>query len=324
MKFSNMDLNLLRLFDAVFETHSVTLAALALNLTQPSASKQLNKLRQLLRDPLFVRTHDGMAPTARAEELSLPIRRALSTMRDAVERHGEFNPATSVRTFRVFMSDVEQMVLFPKILSTIAREAPDVAIETVQTPSARMRSTLLESGNVDLAVGVLREFDACLRSQVLFEEHYCGMVRADHPTIGGKLTLSQLLRSQHCVYQNAAGYGAEESAVEKAFGNAGINRRVTVRLAHAIGLSTMTTESNLLMIIPHRLALACALSAHVEILDLPIAVPRFHIAQYWHHRYHSEPGCVWLRGVVSRLFGTSPLNRESRVRIVDNTLADAF
>jgi DNA-binding transcriptional LysR family regulator len=304
MKFNNMDLNLLRLFDAIFQMRSVTLAALSLNVTQPAASKQLNKLRELMHDPLFVRTHDGMAPTVRAEELAAPVRNALSVMRDAVERHGDFDPRTSQRTFRIFMTDVEQMVMFPEILATVAREAPCVGVETVQMPTAGIRATLLESGKVDLAIGLSQEFEGSMHCEVLFEEHYSGMVRAQHPEIHQRLTLGQLLRSRHLVHQHAAGYGAEETAVERAFNSAGIDRRVAVRLAHAIGLSTMVAQSDLLMIVPHRLAIACSRLTDVEILDLPIAIPRFYIAQYWHHRYHSESGCQWLRGIIARLFGS--------------------
>src|SRR5579862_3873171 len=111
MNFNNLDLNLLRVFDAIFHTRSVTLASSNLHLTQPAVSKQLNRLRELLEDPLFVRTNDGMAPTPRAEALAGPIRQALGDVRNAIERQLGFDPGTSDRTFRIFMNDAGQMVL---------------------------------------------------------------------------------------------------------------------------------------------------------------------------------------------------------------------
>src|SRR5277367_5670126 len=102
MSFNRLDLNLLRVFDAIFQTRSVTVAASNLHLTQPAVSKQLNRLRELLEDPLFVRTNEGMAPTPRAEALSGPIRQALNDVRNAIERQLGFNPQTSERTFRIF------------------------------------------------------------------------------------------------------------------------------------------------------------------------------------------------------------------------------
>ncbi len=153
MSFNRLDLNLLHVFDAIFHTRSVTVAASNLHLTQPAVSKQLNRLRELLDDPLFVRTNEGMAPTPRAEALAGPIRKALSEVHHAIDRQLGFDPMTSDRTFRIFLSDLGQMVFLPKLLELIAREAPAVNIHTVQVPPSRMRGVALESGDVDLAVG---------------------------------------------------------------------------------------------------------------------------------------------------------------------------
>jgi DNA-binding transcriptional LysR family regulator len=312
MNFSNMDLNLLRLFDAIYQAHSVSIAALSLDLTQSAASKQLNRLRELLHDPLFVRTHEGMAPTPRAEALASSIRHGLSTIRDAVERQGDFDPRTSERTFRVFLTEVGQMVLFPKVLTLVALEAPGINIETLQTPSSRRRAAGLESGDVDLAVGDFQEFDGSMHCQVLFEEHYSGMVRVNHPTIHGNLSVHQLLQLPHVVYQPpGGGHAAQESYVDNAFRSAGVNRRIAVRLAHAIGMSSIVPQTDCLVIVPHRLALACANLCDVTIVDLPIPIPRFHIAQYWHHRYHSDSGNRWLRNIFEQLFSQREVPTEA-------------
>src|SRR6186713_230937 len=124
MSFNNLDLNLLRVFDAIFQARSVTVAASNLHLTQPAVSKQLNRLREVLEDPLFVRTNDGMSPTPRAEAIAVPIRQALSELRNTVEQQLGFNPSKSDRTFRIFMSDLGQLVLLPRLLELISREAP--------------------------------------------------------------------------------------------------------------------------------------------------------------------------------------------------------
>jgi len=303
MSFNRLDLNLLRVFDAVFRTRSVTIAASNLHLTQPAVSKHLNRLREVLEDSLFVRTSGGMAPTPRAEAIAGPIREALSEVRKAIERQLGFEPSTSDRTFRIFMSDVGQMVLLPRLLELISREAPAININTVQVPSSRMRGIALESGDVDLAVGYFEEFEDSIHCEVLFEEHYVGMVRANHPAIRDTISLEQFLQTPQLVYHPAGGgHGSQESVVDQAFCAAGVDRRVAVRVAHAMGISSMVSNSNLLVIVPHRLARACAELVDVMLLDLPIKVPRFSIAQYWHERFHDDPGSRWLRGVFARLY----------------------
>jgi len=305
VSFNNFDLNLLRVFDAILQTRSVTTAASNLHLTQPAVSKQLNRLRELLEDPLFVRTNDGMAPTPRAEALAGPIRQALSEVRNAIEQQLGFDPGTSDRTFRIFMNDVGQMALLPRVLAVIVKEAPLVNIQTVQIPTQRMRSVGLESGDVDLAVGYFEEFDGSMHRQVLFEEHYVGMVRAGHPTIRDVLTFEQFLQTPHLVYQpSGGGHGSQENFVDKAFWQAGVERRVAVRLGHAVGISAMVSHTDWLVIVPQMLAQACANLVDVSILDLPIEIPRFQIAQYWHDRFHTDPGSRWLRSVFARLYGS--------------------
>ena len=304
MSFNRLDLNLLRVFDAIFQTRSVTVAASNLHLTQPAVSKQLNRLRELLEDPLFVRTNDGMAPTPRAEALAGPVRQALSEVRNAIERQLGFNPQTSDRTFRIFTSDLGQMVFLPKLLELLAREAPAVNLETVQVPVHRMRGVALESGDVDLAVGYFEEFEGSIHQQVLFEEHYVGLVRATHPTIRETISFEQFLKTPHLVYQpSGGGHGSQESVVDKAFWAAGVERRVAVRVAHTMGLTSIVSGTDLLVVVPHRLARACAALVDVTVLELPIDIPKFNIAQYWHDRFHTDPGSRWLRGVFVRLYG---------------------
>jgi DNA-binding transcriptional LysR family regulator len=305
MSFNHLDLNLLRVFDAIFQTRSVTIAASNLHLTQPAVSKQLNRLREVLDDPLFVRTNDGMAPTPRAEAIAGPIRQALSEVRAIVEQQLGFDPASSDRTFRIFMSDVGQMVLLPRLLELIAREAPKVSVHTTQVPASRLRGIALESGEVDLAVGYFEEFEGSMHRQVLFEEHYVGMVRSGHPVIRDALTFEQFLHTPQLVYHpTGGGHGSQENYVDKAFWSAGVERRVAVRVAHAMGLTSIVSSTDLLVVVPSRLAAACETLTDVAIFDLPIDVPSFAIAQYWHDRFHGDPGNRWLRGMFVRLYGS--------------------
>jgi DNA-binding transcriptional LysR family regulator len=305
VSFASLDLNLLRVFDAIYTTRSVTIASSTLHLTQPAVSKQLNRLREIFEDPLFVRTVEGMAPTPRAEALASPIHRALTDVRSAFDSQVGFDPSASERTFRIFMNDAGQMALLPRLLAVLATEAPKVNIETVQMPSARMRGVGLESGDVDLAVGYFENFDGSIHCQVLFEERYVGMVRENHPEIRETLSFEQFLHASHLVYQPAGGgHASQESFVDKAFWAAGIHRRVAVRLAHAVGMSSMVSNTDHLVVIPHRLALACERLVPVRILELPIEIPHFKVTQYWHDRFHADPGNQWLRGMFRRLHGS--------------------
>jgi DNA-binding transcriptional LysR family regulator len=303
VSFNQLDLNLLRVFDAVFQTRSVSAAASMLGTSQPGVSKQLNRLRELLHDPLFIRTTDEMAPTSRADALAGPVREALWKVRHAIESQLGFCPRSSSRTFRIYMSDFGQMAFLPKLLNFLSNDAPGVNIHTVQVPTSRGRALALESGEVDLAVGHFEDFSESIQREVLFEEHYVGLVRAHHPHIGRTVTLAEFLATPHLVYHpSGGGHSSQDAVVERAFCSAGVERRVALRVAHTMGLTSIVSQTNLLVVVPYRLARACGSLVDVTILALPIEIPHFPIALYWHERFSADPGNVWLRSVFSRLY----------------------
>ena len=157
----------------------------------------------------------------------------------------------------------------PRLLERIARVAPHVNIHTVQVPSGRLRDLALESGEVDLAAGYFENFDGSFRQQLLFEESYVGMVRRGHPTIGDTLTLETFLATPQLVYQpTGGGHGLQESAVHHAFAAADVPHRVAMRAAHSMGMTSIVSNTDLLVIVPSRLPRACSELADVRILAL--------------------------------------------------------
>src|SRR6478609_7219988 len=111
-----IDLNLLPVFEAMLLEENVTAAAARMGLTQSALSNALGRLRTYFEDPLFVKTRQGMLPTPRALELAGPLREAMTLVRAAAQKSEGFDPKTSNRTFRIYMTDVGEMVLLPKLM----------------------------------------------------------------------------------------------------------------------------------------------------------------------------------------------------------------
>src|ERR671918_2095960 len=129
MNVRALDLNLLRVFDAVLRGRSVTAAAAQLSLTQPAASNALARLRGAFGDALFLRTPQGMEPTPFARELAEPVRQALALLESALAHGPGFDPASSSRSFRFYMSDLGQIEFLPPLLERVQREAPQVRLQ---------------------------------------------------------------------------------------------------------------------------------------------------------------------------------------------------
>src|SRR5262249_41944864 len=129
MNLQDVDLNLLRVFDAVLHEGGVTPAAARLGLTQPAASSGLARLGKLSGAPLVVRPRAGMDAPPFGRELAEPVRQALALLESALAHGPGFDPATATRAFRFYMSDLGQIEFLPPLIERVESRAPGVRLE---------------------------------------------------------------------------------------------------------------------------------------------------------------------------------------------------
>ncbi|MDB5947104.1 MAG: transcriptional regulator, LysR family, partial [Ramlibacter sp.] len=179
MHLKDIDLNLLRLFDAVYRQRSVSRAAESLELTQPAASHGLTRLRLLIKDPLFVRAPGGVQPTPKADRLAAAVRNALGTLEEALNESADFVPLGSRKTFRIHMSDIGEARFLPDLMVLLREQAPGVRLETMPLPRAEITEAL-DSGRIDFAFGFLPSVKETQRVQLL-KDRYIVLLRKGHP-----------------------------------------------------------------------------------------------------------------------------------------------
>ena len=179
MNWGAFDLNLLIVFDAVMQERSVTRAGNRIGLSQPAMSHALNRLRHMLKDELFVRTPEGMAPTARAEMLALPLRKALSEMQLALEP-ASFDPASSDRRFALALNNYAAVVLAPPLVAATLAAAPAVHLDL--RPSGTLDLVdRLDRGDIDLVIGGAAGPGERFATSSLFEDPHVLVMRRGHP-----------------------------------------------------------------------------------------------------------------------------------------------
>jgi DNA-binding transcriptional LysR family regulator len=291
-----LDPRLLRMFDLIYTTRSVTRAAEQLGQKQPTISIWLAKLRRQLGDPLFVRTAEGMLPTPRADELIVTAREVLQSMRTFSNARAQFEPASAQRQFRICMADSSHLCLMPQLLAHVRTVAP-----TVRLVAARIDAETgpaLESGGADLALGFVPWLESGFYQQTLFPQDWVCLVNGKHPRIQGSLTLLAYNEEAHVAI--TGGTGAQ--LLQDALSRDGVQRRVVVELPGFLGLSGIVSATDLIATLPRQIGETLARMAHLQVLPCPLTLPPFLIKQHWHARYHEEPGNRWLRGVVAKLF----------------------
>jgi len=198
---SRLDLNLLAALDVLLRERNVTRAAKKLGITQSAMSHKLKRLREELDDPLFVTAPGGLVPTARAESLEEPLRRALQDVAAAVRASAPFDPTTAEREVRVACVDAIELTLLPEILARLAREAPKIRLSIRRRGPRSMEE--LASGELDLIIapggvpGVGYDELPGVQRRLLGADGFACVVRADHPLVRKRLTLARFLELDH-------------------------------------------------------------------------------------------------------------------------------
>lgn len=298
MHTPDIDLNLLHVFYAVFETKNVSLAADRLQLSQSAASHAISRLRKQLGDPLFVRTAGGMQATPFAEQLARPIGEALDSLRNSVRSAREFEPASSDRRFKIYLSDIGQVLFLPRLLGYLKRHAPGATLKVPPVP-VRDAHLALESGEVDLAVGHFNTLVAGFHQKKLFRERYVCVVRSGHPNFRDGMSLEAFEASDHAVADSS---GMAHDLLERALDRHGVRRQLRLVVPEFMVLPLIIENSDLLVIMPSRLAEQFSQLISLEILSLPVNVSSYDIQIYWHERYHHDPANRWLRSAIADLF----------------------
>ena len=292
------DPKLLQLFDLLYQTRSVTRAAEQLGQSQSTVSIWLAKLREQLRDPLFVRTPAGMQPTPRADALIGPARAVLEQLRRLSALEAEFVPATAQRRFRICMTDASHITLLPQLLAHLRALAPKVRLEAAHIDGHTAQA--LESGEADLALGYAPWLESGIYQQTLFAQDWVCLANRAHPRIGNSLTLAQYRAEAHIAI--AAGTGAQLLA--GALAAQQIQRRVLLELPGFLGLAPIVSTTDLIVTLPRHIGQTLARIGQLAVHECPLAVPGFDVKQHWHARYHQDAGNRWLRGVMVGLFMT--------------------
>lgn len=296
----DFDLNLLRVLLAVHDAGSVSAAALALGVSQPTVSTALGRLRRIFGEPLFIKTAVGMTPTARAQALAARSREVLAKVDTEILAGDRFDAQQVVGEFTFAMSDVGEMVFLPRILDSLRHLAPQATLRSVAvTPSELSRA--MAAGEIDLAIGYFPDLDAAgYYRQKLFDHRFVCLLRADHPLRDERISLQQFLELGHAVVRAE---GRSQEVFEKYLERQRIERRIVLSTPHFMSLPVIVGKSDLIVTVPHAIGhYFSSIGANIRMVEPPLPIPCIELYQHWHRSYHHDARNRWLRGLVAQLF----------------------
>lgn len=302
MNFAALDLNLLRVFDAMMLEGSTVRAGERIGLSQPAVSSAIGRLRHITGDALFVRDGNRMVPTPRALQLQEPVRTALASIEEALSSAAGFDPARSQRTFRILGSDYFSSLLMPGLAAAVAAEAPGVTLQMLDRPSSEI-ATQLSEGKFDVAVGPPFPVPEWIAQERLHDSYIVSVVRRGHPLLageaiapGGRIPPELFCRIPQ-VFMSMD--GSLRGTMDGALLERGLTRRIAVTVPHFQAVALCVAESDMLGNLPVHFARRAARLLDLEIYLPPFDPPILGGCVFWHRRLDADPANLWLRGQIA-------------------------
>ncbi|MDM7859658.1 LysR family transcriptional regulator [Alteromonas sp. ASW11-36] len=305
MNIAKVDLNLLVYLDVLLREGSVTKAANQLSITQPAMSNGLKRLRDLFKDPLLVRTSDGMTPTQRATELQPIIRDVLTRLETSIQPETEFDPLTSDRTFRIMTSDYAESTLLLELVGRLSELAPNITLDLI-TPSD-VTFYDVEQGKVDMAINRFEELPLSFHQKVIWYDSFACVISSKNPQ-KNQFDLNAYLSGQH-IWVSKTGFGVgvgiDPNEVQKLgwvdaeLTKLGKQRDIRVFTRHYHAALQMAKTQNLIATLPSRAAKIFADDPAITIVEPPFDIPPIALKMAWSALLHHDAGHIWLRRLIA-------------------------
>jgi len=299
MKFHQLDLNLLRVFDAVMAERNLTRAAARLHMTQPAVSHALKRLREALGEEFFVRQAFGMKPTLHAEALWPEVRAALTRLQ-AVLEPGAYEPQREEFTFRIAMADATAALLLPPLVAQLEASAALANVHVLPLTTRDPRA-LLEQGEADFALGYFPNAVAALQAQGalamihhhrLYDSEYVCAMRREHPLARGPLDLDSYCAAHHLLVSFS---GRPHGFVDEALAAMNRSRRIVLTVNQFFTAGRVVAQSDLLTVLPASFVEATGYQHELAELALPMPLSPVHVDMLWHLRHQDVSAQRWMR-----------------------------
>lgn len=300
MNLSTIDLNLLLVLSIVLEEGSATRAARRLHVTQSAVSNALARLRELLGDPLVVRSARGLVPTPRARELAPLLATAVAQLQAVVDGTAAFDPATCTRTFSLACADGQQLADLPLIARALRGEMPRAKLRVVSIDTL-LATDGLATGEVDASISPTLAHAGLLNTP-LYEEDAVGVLRRGHPFRGKTLTREAFSRIPHVDLHIAMGRpGVGNVRAERAFRAAQVERIVAMSVPSFAAAAMVVASTDDLVCMPRRVATLLAEQLPLRLVELPLPPLALEMSLVWHARTDRDPAAQHFRALVVRV-----------------------
>jgi DNA-binding transcriptional LysR family regulator len=293
-----LDVSLLLIFRELARERRTTVVANRLGLSQSAVSHALARLRDVLKDPLFVRRSNGLEPTGRCLEYLPKVESLIGLARELVEGNAAFAPATTTRTFTLAGRDMVLAKIMTPLIARVRREAPSAHIGFRAAAGVRALEHL-ERREADIAFGTFGKLPNSLVAERLFKESFKVIARKNHPGLRRGLDLKRYLALDHLLVSFEAGYVGR---IDHALRQRGLSRNVVASVPLFLEAFAAVGHTDLIATVPECLARTHATDFGLLVRNCPVKLESFDVLAVHSSGAANDGGLAWLRGLVRDLF----------------------
>lgn len=298
MHLSQVDLNLFVVLEAIYREGNLTRAGRQLKLTQPAMSHALKRLRELLKDPLFIREGANMVPTPFSRNMINDVRQALQILEVNLYENRNFDPAHTRRNFQLGFWELMEAMILPKLTTVLAEAAPEISITTLRVKRREIEMELA-SGALDMALDVPINMSDSIRHKPLFSDRVVVVARDGHPVIGRELDLETYLSQDHILVSSRR-FGP--SLVDAELNRKGKKRQINLRCQNYFAACRVVSETNMLLTMPEHYAEMLNGRFGNRLYPFPLkSLQTLDIHMYWHESADNDPPNRWLREQITKV-----------------------
>ena len=295
MNTKKLNLNLLQSLDALLSECNVSRAAEKCFITQSAMSNALNQLRDVFNDELLIRAPKRMTLSAKATILQPQLHRLITEMQALMLEEPLFNAAESTRIFEIGMSDIAEFLLLPTILEKLKKEAPNIQLH-IQHVNEVSSHKIFTKGEMELATGCFFEETAYLEKKRCFKFKGVVIARKNHPLMQKKMSMKDYLSAKHIRVQYRSGLG--HTNTDRVLKESLLERDVVATLPHITPVFFMLQKNDFIATIPGVIPESILNKLGLTVQPLPFKIPTKNTYTIWSKEKNSDPGLVWLRGVI--------------------------
>lgn len=302
MNFATLDLNLLRVLDALFREGSTVKAADGLAMSQSAVSGALSRLRHALGDQLFIRQGNRLVATDYAAGLEAGLREELERLEALLAPSAVFAPQTAEGTFRIAASDFFAELLMPPLADLLRKSAPYLRAQLVDlVPNDYVAS--LELRNADIALIPDLALPDWVNRAPLFSSPFHVIARAGNPGTAGLKDGMQMPTEVFCALHHVlfSPEGNLTAMGDAALNRVGKSRQVAMTVPVFSGVCRAVSESDLIALVPAQLASKVADTFRLCVFEPPMEIDPALIIGIWHKRSDNTPMAAWMRSQVFSL-----------------------